>query len=79
MRFKSLAVAATALLVAAAPVLVHAQDSSDKPAAKDADKADKKDKPDWPPLPADKSVRQSAVIGGRTVNYTATVGPIPVS
>lgn len=75
MRFKSLAVATTALLVAAAPVLVHAQDSADKPAAKDADK---KDKPDWPPLPAEKSVRQSAAIGGRTINYTATVGTIPV-
>ena len=31
-----------------------------------------------PPLPADKTVRQSAVIGGRTIAYDATVGTIPV-
>ena len=33
---------------------------------------------DLPPLPADKTVKQSAVIGGRTISYNATVGTIPV-
>ena len=32
----------------------------------------------FPPLPADKTVRQSAVIGGRTVAYDATIGKISV-
>jgi carboxypeptidase C (cathepsin A) len=33
---------------------------------------------DLPPLPADKSVKQSMSLGGRTLSYTATVGTIPV-
>lgn len=33
---------------------------------------------DLPPLPADKTIRQSAIIGGRTVAYDATVGAISV-
>ena len=32
----------------------------------------------FPPLPADRTVRQSAVIGGRTIAYDATVGKISV-
>lgn len=31
-----------------------------------------------PPLPADKTIRQSAVIGGRTISYDVTIGTIPV-
>jgi len=31
-----------------------------------------------PPLPPDRTVRQSAVIGGRTISYDVTVGTIPV-
>jgi len=31
-----------------------------------------------PPFPQDKTVRQSVQVGGRTVNYDATVGSIPV-
>jgi carboxypeptidase C (cathepsin A) len=31
-----------------------------------------------PPLPADRSVRQSARIGGRVIDYDATVGTLPV-
>jgi len=31
-----------------------------------------------PPLPADKTISQSARIGGRVINYKATVGKIPV-
>lgn len=33
---------------------------------------------DLPPLPADRTVRQSARIGGQVVNYDVTVGTIPV-
>jgi len=56
--------------------------SADTPAAgKGVDKAAEKpagEKGDLPPLPADRTVRQSAVIGGRTIAYDATVGTIPV-
>jgi len=56
--------------------------SADTPAAgKGADKAAEKpagEKGDLPPLPADRTVRQSAVIGGRTIAYDATVGTISV-
>ncbi|OYY91338.1 MAG: peptidase S10 [Sphingomonas sp. 28-66-16] len=46
----------------------------------DATAAEKKagDDIQLPPLPADKTVKQSATIGGRTINYDATVGTIPV-
>jgi len=41
--------------------------------------ADKKgDKPDLPPFPADASVRQTTRVGGRSLNYLATVGSLPV-
>jgi len=44
-----------------------------------AAKADKKDdKPDLPPFPAEASVRQTTHVGGRTLNYTASVGALPV-
>ena len=36
------------------------------------------DLPNLPPLPADASVRQVTHVAGRTVDYTATVGVIPV-
>jgi carboxypeptidase C (cathepsin A) len=38
----------------------------------------KSDRPDLPPFPADASVKQSVVLNGRTLTYTATVGSIPV-
>ncbi len=38
----------------------------------------KGDMPDLPPFPADASVKQSIVLNGRTLNYTATVGSLPV-
>ncbi|MBT0670381.1 peptidase S10 [Novosphingobium profundi] len=54
------------------PAVLHADDeASEAKASKSADDA-------LPPLPADKSISQSAVIGGKSVNYTATVGTIPV-
>jgi carboxypeptidase C (cathepsin A) len=44
----------------------------------DAAKAEAKDKIDLPPFPADASVKQVTHVAGKTVNYTATVGSIPV-
>ncbi|HEY2624011.1 MAG TPA: peptidase S10 [Dyella sp.] len=49
-----------------------------KPAAADAGTGDKKADVDLPPLPADKTIRQSIKVGGRTLSYEATVGVIPV-
>lgn len=76
MKVAALAAAAVfGLATAAAPVL------ADEPAAKSADKADKgKDDTtlDLPPFPADASVKQSMRLDGRTLNYTATVGSLPV-
>lgn len=74
MRNVSLACLAISLAISAAPSIAFA---ADKPAAEDAG-ADKKDESELAPLPADKSIKQSAVIGGKTVNYTATVGTLPV-
>ena len=65
---------ACALLLAAGPVLAA-------PPAKPETAADGQaapDKPALPPLPADASVRQVTHVAGRTLNYTATVGVIPV-
>ncbi|MBY8829791.1 peptidase S10 [Hephaestia sp. CMS5P-6] len=79
LRLFTLFAASTALVLATAPAL-SAQDKADdsKPAAKADHEGKDKGKPDLPPLPADKSVRQSAVIGGRTISYTATVGTLPI-
>lgn len=41
-------------------------------------KADAEMKIELPPLPADKTVKQSATIGGKSIAYDATVGTIPV-
>jgi carboxypeptidase C (cathepsin A) len=58
------------------PAAALAGMADDKPAAAAAPA--KSDKSDLPPLPDDKSVQQSAVIGGRTISYTVTVGTIAV-
>ena len=55
---------------------VHAQDDAAEAKAKPTDPKDYAK--DFKPFPAAKSVEQSAVIGGKTVRYTATVGSIPV-
>jgi carboxypeptidase C (cathepsin A) len=54
--------------------------ADDAPAKSDAkDKGDKdKDKIDLPPFPADASVKQVTHVAGKTLNYTATVGSLPV-
>ena len=60
------------LLLATIPA--HAQD------AKTTTTVEKKEEGglSLPPLPADKTIRQSARIGGRTIGYNATVGHVPV-
>jgi carboxypeptidase C (cathepsin A) len=62
-----------------------AKDKSDAPAAKEDGKGPPKDEHPpsdddikLPPFPQDKTVRQSVQAGGRTVNYDATVGSLPV-
>ncbi|MBS0417255.1 MAG: peptidase S10 [Proteobacteria bacterium] len=87
MRLSLLSWPAAALLVfglMTAPQ-VPAKDKSDAPAAKEDGKgAPKEEHPasdddfKLPSFPQDKTVRQSVQIGGRTVNYDATVGSLPV-
>lgn len=62
------------VLSAGAPGQEHAEpDKKDLAATGSSAKADAP-----PPLPADATVAQTVVINGRTLNYTATVGVIPV-
>lgn len=60
-----------AALIGAGPVLAE-EKGGDKPAA------EAKSDISLPPLPADKSVKQTMVLGGKTLSYTATVGSLPV-
>ncbi|MGZ6050338.1 MAG: S10 family peptidase, partial [Phenylobacterium sp.] len=69
------AVMALSFGLAAASVPAWADEPVKVDAAKD--KADK-EKPDLPPFPADASVKQVIHVAGKTVNYTATVGSLPV-
>lgn len=55
------------------PLSAQSKPDGDKAAAQA-----KSDKSEPPPLTEDKTVRQSAVIGGATINYDATVGTIAV-
>ncbi|WP_084581678.1 S10 family peptidase [Sphingomonas azotifigens] len=72
----------TSLIAAslAALLLAPQAPAQDKKGAAAAEKAEAKadDKADLPPLPDDKTVAQSAVIGGRPIRYQATVGKLPV-
>lgn len=52
--------------------------AADAPAKADAGKSADKDKIDLPPFPADASVKQVTHVAGKTLNYTATVGSLPV-
>lgn len=64
------AVMASLMLAGAVPA--WSQDKGgDKPAAE-------KSGLDLPAFPADKSVKQTAIIAGKTIAYTATVGSLPV-
>jgi carboxypeptidase C (cathepsin A) len=72
MQMKRWIVSAAAVAIASA-ALVAQQAPAEKPADKPAEKA-----ADLPPLPRDAHVSQSIQLGGKTLNYTATVGTIPV-
>jgi carboxypeptidase C (cathepsin A) len=55
-----------------------AASAADEPAKPEAAKPADKDKVELPPFPADASVKQVVHIAGKQVNYTATVGALPV-
>ncbi|MDB5429782.1 MAG: Carboxypeptidase [Caulobacter sp.] len=70
--------ALAALMLVAAPLASAAPDAKDKDVPKvDVPKPDKAIG-DLPPFPADKSVKQTMVLGGKMLSYTATVGSLPV-
>lgn len=69
-----LRLSAAALLLACTSSLAHAQ-SAETTTTVEKKKAEDDTKP--PPLPGDKTIGQSARIGGRTLSYKATVGTIP--
>jgi len=71
-----LSTAAAVLVLAVGAVAVPAFAADDAPKA-DGAKADK-DKIDLPAFPADASVKQVTHVAGKTLNYTATVGSLPV-
>jgi carboxypeptidase C (cathepsin A) len=71
--------AALALLLAmsaSGPTFAAPKDGEGAPAKEDAGAKD--DDIKLPPFPADKTVKQSMQLGGRTLNYDATVGSLPV-
>lgn len=76
MRIASLASCVSLLVALGAPALAadKAPKTETKEGAKDAAKPDA----DLTPFPAAKSIKQSAVIGGKRVDYVATVGSIAV-
>src|SRR5258708_20758800 len=66
-----------AVSLLAAPVLIAQQTTTPATPAPAAAAADKPQS-DLPPMPADAHVAQSIQLAGRTLNYTATVGTMPV-
>ena len=76
MRIISLASCVSLLVALGAPAL--AADKAPKADTKEASKDAAKPDSDLTPFPAAKSIKQSAVIGGKRLDYTATVGSIPV-
>jgi carboxypeptidase C (cathepsin A) len=73
----AVAVLAIALFAVFA-IPARAADADEKPAAKEGAKADKGEEMKLPPFPADKSVHQAIQVNGKTLNYEATVGSLPV-
>ncbi|QUD89035.1 S10 family peptidase [Phenylobacterium montanum] len=67
-----IALASASVLAFAAPAI-----AAEAPKPEAADKKDA-DKPDLPAFPADASVKQVTHVAGKTLNYTATVGSLPV-
>ncbi len=76
MRIASFASGVSILVALGAPAL--AADKAPKLEAKEVVKEAAKPDTDLAPFPANKSVKQSAVIGGKRVDYLATVGTIAV-
>lgn len=72
MRKVSLACLAMVLAACSVPAFAADKSADSAEAKKDAEGDE------IPLLPAPKSIRQSAVIGGKTVNYLATVGALPI-
>ena len=70
-----LRVSAAALLLACTSGIAHAQKAE---TTTTVEKKEAEDETGLPPLPKDKTISQSARIGGRTLSYKATVGTIPV-
>jgi carboxypeptidase C (cathepsin A) len=74
------------LLAGLVPSAVSAREKTETPAAKEDGKAPAKDEQHpaqddefkLPPFPQDKTTHQSIQLGGRTLNYEATVGSLPV-
>ena len=71
---KAAILAAVLVLGAVAPAAFAADDAPKADAAKDKDK----DKIELPAFPADATVKQVTHVAGKTLNYTATVGSLPV-
>jgi carboxypeptidase C (cathepsin A) len=78
MRRVMIAAAAAAALAFGLSAGAAARAANDLPKADSKKDADKKDGIDLPPFPADASVKQVTHIAGKTLNYTATVGSLPV-
>jgi carboxypeptidase C (cathepsin A) len=78
MRRVMIAAAAAAALAFGLSAGAAARAADDLPKADSKKDADKKDGIDLPPFPADASVKQVTHIAGKTLNYTATVGSLPV-
>jgi len=79
MRMMMVAAAAAMVLSFGLSTAVSAQAADDPPKADAAKKdGDKKDGVELPPFPADASVKQVTHVAGKTLNYTATVGSLPV-
>jgi carboxypeptidase C (cathepsin A) len=70
-------VALAALLLSFVPLRVHGQETKPAPAAAPADSKDKASDKEAP-LPADAHITQSMQLDGKALNYTVTVGTLPV-
>jgi carboxypeptidase C (cathepsin A) len=78
--------ACTLMFAGFVPSALPAKDKNEAPAAKEDGKGAPKDEQHpqqdedfkLPPFPQDKTVHQSIQLGGRTLNYDATVGSLPV-
>ncbi|OAN67208.1 S10 family peptidase [Sphingomonas sp. TDK1] len=72
---RSTLIAASVAALLLAPQAPAQDKKADTAEAKSESNADKSD---LPPLPDDKTISQSAVIGGKAIRYQATVGKLPV-